>query len=183
MSGSKGHIVSSTLWDITQNIATCEEGIWISKSLKSGIQGFGIRNTAEGFLNPTNDWNQNPRFTDKGRNQVPGIRNPRCGIHSSRLSWIFLLWAKKKKQGSRISKVKSLRQTQAVKGDASSRHSFEKYPCGLQLTENILTGFQLQLFQVQWCLYKQGHLRFKIGWSSTWRISGKSGINYEFSTS
>ena len=87
MSGSKGHIVSSTLWDITQNIATCEEGIWISKSLKSGIQGFGIRNTAEGFLNPTNDWNQNPRSTDKGRN------------------------------------------------------SFEKYPCGLQLTENILTGF------------------------------------------
>ena len=105
MSGSKGHIVSSTLWDITQNIATCEEGIWISKSLKSGIQGFGIRNTAEGFLNPTNDWNQNPRFTDKGRNQVPGIRNPRCGIHSSRLSWIFLLWAKKKK--TRIQNIQS----------------------------------------------------------------------------
>ena len=77
ISGSKGHIVSSTLWDITQNITPCEEGIWISESLKSGIQGFGIRNTAEGFLNPTNDWNQNPRFTDKGRNQVPGIRNPR----------------------------------------------------------------------------------------------------------
>ena len=104
MSGSKGHIVSSTLWDITQNIATCEEGIWISKSLKSGIQGFGIRNTAEGFLNPTNDWNQNPRFTDKGRNQVPGIRNPRCGIHNSRLSWIFLLWAKKK---TRIQNIQS----------------------------------------------------------------------------
>ena len=96
MSGTKGHIVSSTLWDITQNIATCEEGILFSKSLKSGIQGFGIRNTAEGFLNPTNDWNQNPRFTDKGRNQVPGIRNPRCGIHNSRLSWIFFLWAEKK---------------------------------------------------------------------------------------
>ena len=96
ISGSKGHIVGPTLWDITQNIAPCEEGIWISESVKSGIQGFGIRNTAEGFLNPTNDWNQNSRSTDKGRNGVPGIRNPRCGIHNSRLSWISLLWAKKK---------------------------------------------------------------------------------------
>ena len=41
ISGSKGHIVGSTLWDITQNIAPCEEGIWISESVKSGIQGFG----------------------------------------------------------------------------------------------------------------------------------------------
>ena len=173
ISGSKGHIVGSTLWDITQNIAPCEEGIWISESVKSGIQGFGIRNTAKGFLNPTNDWNQNPRSTDQGRNRVPGIRNPRCGIHNSRLSWISSLLGEKKNQGSRISKVKSQRQTQVVKGDASSRHRFEKYPCGLHLKENILTGFQLQ----------QRHLRFKIGWSSTWRISGKSGINYEFSTS
>ena len=43
MSGSKGHIVSSTLWDITQNIAPCEEGIWIPESAKHWIPGFGIR--------------------------------------------------------------------------------------------------------------------------------------------
>ena len=104
ISGSKGHIVGSTLWDITQNIAPCEEGIWISESVKSGIQGFGIRNTAEGFLNPSKDWNQNPRSNDKGRNRVPGIRNPRCGILSSRPSWISLLWAKKK---SRIQNIQS----------------------------------------------------------------------------
>ena len=103
ISGSKGHIVGFTLWDIIQNIAPCEEGIWISE-----IQGFGIRKTAEGFLNPTSDWNQNPRSTYKGRNRLPRIRNPRCGIHNSRLCWISLLWAKKN-QGSRISKVKSQR--------------------------------------------------------------------------
>ena len=37
--------------------------------------------------------------------------------------------------------VKSQRYTWGVNGDASSRHYFEKYPRGLQLTDNILTGF------------------------------------------
>ena len=86
-SQSKGHIVGSTAWDTSQNIAPCK-GIWISESGKfslvnSGIQGFGIRNTAFGIRNPTNDWNQNPRSTHKGRNPVPGIRNRRCGSSTS----------------------------------------------------------------------------------------------------
>ena len=33
---------------------------------------------------------QNPSSTDKDWNQVPGIRNPLCGIQNPRLSWIPL---------------------------------------------------------------------------------------------
>ena len=66
------------MWDTSQNIAPCE-GIWISESGKfllvnSEIQGFGMRNTALGIRNPTNDWIQNAISTDKGRNPLPGIR-------------------------------------------------------------------------------------------------------------
>ena len=33
---------------------------------------------------------QNPSSTDKDWNPVPSIRNPRCGIQNSSLSWILL---------------------------------------------------------------------------------------------
>ena len=43
------------------------KGLRILKSgkillMESGILGFGIRNTAQGFRNPTNDWNPEPKF-------------------------------------------------------------------------------------------------------------------------
>ena len=100
------------MWDTSQNIAPCK-GIWISESGKfslvnSGIQGFGIRNTAYGIRNPTNDWNQNPRSTDKGRNPVPGIRNRRCGIHNSRVSLIPFHWAKNIKDPKCPSKIAAI---------------------------------------------------------------------------
>ena len=59
--------------------------------MESGILGFGIRNTAQGIRNPSNNWNQNPSSTDKYWNPVPGIRNPQRGIQNPRLSQFFLL--------------------------------------------------------------------------------------------
>ena len=61
--------------------------------LKSGILGFGIRNTAQGIRNPTNNWNpesgiQVPMTTIW--NLVTGTRNPRRGIQNPRLSQILL---------------------------------------------------------------------------------------------
>ena len=56
--------------------------------VESGILGFGIRNTAQGIRNPTKDWNPIQGSSRKDWNQVPGIRNPRCGIQNPRLSWI-----------------------------------------------------------------------------------------------
>ena len=45
--------------------------------MKSGILVFGIRNTIQGILNPTNDRNQESKFhSQRIRNSVPGIRNP-----------------------------------------------------------------------------------------------------------
>ena len=58
--------------------------------MESGILGFGIRNTAQGIRNPTNDWNQNPSSNDKYGNPVPGIRNPQRGFQNPRLPWIPL---------------------------------------------------------------------------------------------
>ena len=58
-------------------------GIW-------NPQGFGMRNTAERIRNPSKDWNPIQGSTRKNWNQVPGIRNPRRGIHNPRLSWIPL---------------------------------------------------------------------------------------------
>ena len=48
--------------------------------VNSGILGFGIPNAAQGI--------QNPSFTDKDWNPVPGILNPCQGIQNPRLSWI-----------------------------------------------------------------------------------------------
>ena len=53
--------------------------------VKSGILGFGIRNTAQGIPNPTTDWVSLTVW-----NPVPGTRNPRRGIQNPRLSWIPL---------------------------------------------------------------------------------------------
>ena len=58
--------------------------------LASGILGFGIRNTAQRIRNPLTIEIQNPTFTDKDWNRVPGIRNPLRGIQSPKLSWIPL---------------------------------------------------------------------------------------------
>ena len=44
--------------------------------MESEMLDFGIRNTAQGIRNPTDDWNRNPSSTDKNWNWVPGIRNP-----------------------------------------------------------------------------------------------------------
>ena len=50
-------------------------------AVEFGILGFGIRNTAQGIRNPTNDWNPESKFhLKKIRNLVPEIRNPRRGI-------------------------------------------------------------------------------------------------------
>ena len=55
------------------------------------ILGFGIRNTAQGIRNSTNDSHaESNSSTDKDKGQVPGIRRPRQGIQNPRLSWIFL---------------------------------------------------------------------------------------------
>ena len=48
--------------------------------VNSGILGFEIPNAAQGI--------QNPSFTDKDWNPVPGILNPCQGIQNPRLSWI-----------------------------------------------------------------------------------------------
>ena len=58
--------------------------------MESGILGFGIRNTAQGVRNPTNDWNPEFKFPDKNWNPVPGMRNPQREIQNPRLSWISL---------------------------------------------------------------------------------------------
>ena len=59
--------------------------------MESGILGFGIRYTANGIRNPSNDCNldQNPSYTDK-KNTVPGNRNPRGVIQNPSLSRISL---------------------------------------------------------------------------------------------
>ena len=47
----------------------------------SGILVFGIRNTAQGILNPPNDWNQESKFhSQRIRNSVPGVWNPKSRI-------------------------------------------------------------------------------------------------------
>ena len=58
--------------------------------VESGILGYGIRNTVQGMLNATDDWNPE----SKGQltnywNPVPGIRNPERGIQTPRLSRIL----------------------------------------------------------------------------------------------
>ena len=53
--------------------------------LESGILGFGIRNTAQGIRNPTNDWNQGSQF----RNPDPesASRNPESRTALDTLTW------------------------------------------------------------------------------------------------
>ena len=63
--------------------------------VESGILGFGIRNTAQGIRNITNDCNPESKvylfhWHDKNWNPVPGIQNPRRWVQNPRLSWIAL---------------------------------------------------------------------------------------------
>ena len=65
--------------------------LWDPESAKillveSGIQGIGIWNTAQGNRNyiPLTIGIQNPSYTVKDWNPVPGIRNPRRGIQDPR---------------------------------------------------------------------------------------------------
>ena len=53
-----------------------------------GILDFGIRNTAQGIRYPLTIKIQNPSFTNKDLNTVPGIRNPLHGIQTPKLSWM-----------------------------------------------------------------------------------------------
>ena len=69
--------------------SSCKE-IWIPGSsgifvlVESGILVFGIRNTAQGIQNPTNDWNSESKSHWQGLKF--SISNPEYGIQS--LSWI-----------------------------------------------------------------------------------------------
>ena len=54
--------------------------------MKSGILVFGIRNTAQGIVNPTNNWDQESKF----HSQRPGVQYLYSEIQNSRLSWIPL---------------------------------------------------------------------------------------------
>ena len=58
--------------------------------MESEILGSGIGNTAQGIRNLLTIRKQNPSSSDKDSNPVPGIRNPRRGIQSPKLSWISL---------------------------------------------------------------------------------------------
>ena len=65
--------------------ALCK-GIQISESRKffpeSRILGFGIRKTAHGFRNQTNDWNPESKFHWQTLEFITFIRNPRRGIQN-----------------------------------------------------------------------------------------------------
>ena len=63
------------------SVVSCK-GIWIPKSgEKSGILGFGIRNTAQGIRNPLTIKIHNPSSTEKETgNPLPDIWNLRRGI-------------------------------------------------------------------------------------------------------
>ena len=65
--------------------ALCK-GIQISESWKffpeSRILGFGIRKTAHGFRNQTNDWNPESKFHWQTLEFITVIRNPRRGIQN-----------------------------------------------------------------------------------------------------
>ena len=59
------------------DITLRDSGIQQIFTVKSGILVFGTRNTAQGIVNPTNNWNQEPKLHSQGiRNSVPGFRNP-----------------------------------------------------------------------------------------------------------
>ena len=58
--------------------------------MESGILALGIRNTAVGIRNPTNDWNPESKFHYKIWKLITGIRNPRRGFRNPRLSSIPL---------------------------------------------------------------------------------------------
>ena len=58
--------------------------------VKSGILGFGIRNTAQELGIQLTIGIQNPLSIVKGWNSVTGIRYPLRGIQNPRLSWIPL---------------------------------------------------------------------------------------------
>ena len=59
--------------------------------VESGVVGFGIRNSARGIRNPTNEWNPETPSTDKEcgiQYMEPGIRNLQIGIQYPRLRLI-----------------------------------------------------------------------------------------------
>ena len=67
-----------------------ESVIWKSLLVESRIleSGSGIQLKESGI--PLTIGIQNPNFTDKDWNPVPGIRDPQREIHNPRLSWIPL---------------------------------------------------------------------------------------------
>ena len=81
--------MSTTLLSETKApLSFCGGESWV---VESRILGIGIQNTAQGIRCPTNDWNLESKFPyQRIQNPVPGILNPRCGIHNPRLSWISL---------------------------------------------------------------------------------------------
>ena len=65
--------------------------------VQSRILDLGIRNAAQGFPNPANDWNPESTFQwQRIRNPEAGIRNLKRKIQNPRLSWISLDGACKK---------------------------------------------------------------------------------------
>ena len=62
-----------------------------SKIRESGILSLGIRNTTQGFQNPTNDQNPESKLHWR-KNPKSSIQNPQStgGILNPRLSWIPL---------------------------------------------------------------------------------------------
>ena len=72
---------SSKVWE--HSVASCK-GTRDNFARGIRILCFVIRITAQGIWNPTNDWNSESKV------HLPRIRNTRCGIQNSRLSWIPL---------------------------------------------------------------------------------------------
>ena len=75
--------------------ALCK-GIQIMESWKffpeSRILGFGIRKTAHGFQNQTNDWNPESKFHWQTLEFITLIRNPRRGIQNPAMTVNSLTW-------------------------------------------------------------------------------------------
>ena len=59
---------------------------------ESRILGFGIRKTAHGFRNQTNDWNPESKFHWETLEFITVIRNPRRGIQNPAMTVNSLTW-------------------------------------------------------------------------------------------
>ena len=74
---SRGHFIIMTRWVpffmsfSDEGVVSCQlklKNLWQGIRISFGIRkifAFGIRNTAQGIRNPTNDWNSDPSSTDK----------------------------------------------------------------------------------------------------------------------